>query len=367
MAERWAWPIVAATTPLHCPPDRFQVLRDVPRASLESRRTPPACSSSRLPIAPRSRALSAGTGHLAHLRRIVSEIAARASGLAPVCRDGTSTARRRHFLRPPFAGIRKACARDTAGSNHNRQCAHFSAAQCLSINQAFARHAYAGDGACCALIGVQRELRMHRMFALLAFAAAGYGLWVLFSVPEPDTFARAVAHRLRQSVSLQQLGARPDHGPRARLARHNQLARVARARHGVGWRAAPPARPDRDRRPVRRCAPAVLRTVCAGLRCAGHRLRIPGWATYFLASTRRRHHGHSASHHRLFGCDLPLVLRGQAPAGGGARHLEPAERRTAFVAAVRAESGDAGGRASRAPSIGRESSARTAPPSSTAT
>ncbi len=33
---------------------------------------------------------------------------------------------------------------------------------------------------------------MHRMFAILAFAAAGYGLWVLFSVPEPDTFARAV-------------------------------------------------------------------------------------------------------------------------------------------------------------------------------
>jgi hypothetical protein len=42
------------------------------------------------------------------------------------------------------------------------------------------------------LIGVQRELRMHRMFAVLALAAAGYGLWVLFSVPEPDAFARAV-------------------------------------------------------------------------------------------------------------------------------------------------------------------------------
>ena len=33
---------------------------------------------------------------------------------------------------------------------------------------------------------------MHRMFAVLALAAAGYGLWVLFSVPEPDAFARAV-------------------------------------------------------------------------------------------------------------------------------------------------------------------------------
>jgi len=34
---------------------------------------------------------------------------------------------------------------------------------------------------------------MHRMFTVLALAAAGYGLWVLFSVPEPDVFARAVA------------------------------------------------------------------------------------------------------------------------------------------------------------------------------
>jgi hypothetical protein len=31
---------------------------------------------------------------------------------------------------------------------------------------------------------------MHRMFGLLAFAAAGYGVWVLVSAPEPDAFAR---------------------------------------------------------------------------------------------------------------------------------------------------------------------------------
>jgi hypothetical protein len=33
--------------------------------------------------------------------------------------------------------------------------------------------------------------RMHRMFGLLALAAAAYGVWVLFSGPEPDTFSRA--------------------------------------------------------------------------------------------------------------------------------------------------------------------------------
>jgi hypothetical protein len=32
---------------------------------------------------------------------------------------------------------------------------------------------------------------MHRIFGLLALAAAAYGAWVLFSVPEPDVFARA--------------------------------------------------------------------------------------------------------------------------------------------------------------------------------
>jgi hypothetical protein len=29
---------------------------------------------------------------------------------------------------------------------------------------------------------------MHRMFVMLAFAAAAYGVWVLFSVPEPSAF-----------------------------------------------------------------------------------------------------------------------------------------------------------------------------------
>ena len=32
---------------------------------------------------------------------------------------------------------------------------------------------------------------MHRVFGWLALAAAGYGVWVLFSAPEPDAFARA--------------------------------------------------------------------------------------------------------------------------------------------------------------------------------
>ena len=32
---------------------------------------------------------------------------------------------------------------------------------------------------------------MHRIFAMLALAAAAYGLWVLFSVPEPGTFVQA--------------------------------------------------------------------------------------------------------------------------------------------------------------------------------
>jgi hypothetical protein len=32
---------------------------------------------------------------------------------------------------------------------------------------------------------------MHRVFGLLALAAAGYGVWVLFSAPEPDALARA--------------------------------------------------------------------------------------------------------------------------------------------------------------------------------
>ena len=30
---------------------------------------------------------------------------------------------------------------------------------------------------------------MHRMFGFLALAAAGYGVWVLFSAPAPDTYA----------------------------------------------------------------------------------------------------------------------------------------------------------------------------------
>jgi hypothetical protein len=32
---------------------------------------------------------------------------------------------------------------------------------------------------------------MHRIFGLLALAAAAYGGWVLFSVPEPDVVVRA--------------------------------------------------------------------------------------------------------------------------------------------------------------------------------
>ncbi len=40
-------------------------------------------------------------------------------------------------------------------------------------------------------VGVrQKGRRMHRMFGLLALAAAGYGAWVLFSAPEPDALAR---------------------------------------------------------------------------------------------------------------------------------------------------------------------------------
>jgi hypothetical protein len=34
---------------------------------------------------------------------------------------------------------------------------------------------------------------MHRMFGFLAMAAAAYGVWVLFSGPEPDAFFRAAS------------------------------------------------------------------------------------------------------------------------------------------------------------------------------
>ena len=45
--------------------------------------------------------------------------------------------------------------------------------------------------------GVQQEnTRLHRLFGLLALAAAGYGAWVLFSSPDPaalDRTARAAS------------------------------------------------------------------------------------------------------------------------------------------------------------------------------
>jgi hypothetical protein len=34
---------------------------------------------------------------------------------------------------------------------------------------------------------------MHRIFGLMALAAAAYGVWVLFSAPEADTLARAAS------------------------------------------------------------------------------------------------------------------------------------------------------------------------------
>ena len=104
---------------------------------------------------------------------------------------------------------------------------------------------------------------MHRIFGLLALAAAGFGVWVLFSSPDPDAIgrmARTASDTPRRAYSGWALG----------LLMGLVLAWLAT----IDWRdfpdapwalaapAAPPAGSHHHRRPVRQRAAAVLSRIC---------------------------------------------------------------------------------------------------------